>query len=104
MALRNRHTLRAARSVFVLVRLGKPADFFVGTASTSAAPGNRSSGGMQILAPFLPDAVGAGLELRRQSPGLLIRWSQVRIPHGLPRLPRKPTNFSSWAFLFLVAL
>jgi hypothetical protein len=34
---------------------------------------------------------------------LLIRWSQVRIPHGLPRINRKPTNFGSWAFCVLAA-
>jgi hypothetical protein len=67
MALRNRHTLHVAHSVFALVRLSKPADLFVYTAPTLAAPcspaNGRGSRRLQMLTLFLLNAVGAGLDL-----------------------------------------
>jgi hypothetical protein len=54
----------------------------------------------------IPSCAGTEWPVARSFPTenvLLIRWSQVRIPHCLPRITRKLTNSRSWAFCVLSA-
>ncbi len=62
-----------------------------------ATVGNNSGAARKSLRRWIRRRQGTARQNRRIQE-LLIRWSQVRIPHGLPRIPKKPTNLRLWAF------